>query len=455
MRWLPRLFWLSAWALWLWLGVGLHRELPRDWGPAVRKLPMDFVGFVHDSDIALCNVPLRFEEYQCVDVRTGAKLYEPIKITADGESGVLSLRHGFAVGLCFDASIKEFESASLHSFNLRTGEWKNLHVKPNRIFDVHRIQPWIAVRLENGERNEPRVAVVDVLAGSTLGVWGAEPAPNNAPVDFVQDCWFTGDGDEIVVRISGESLRGKDQIRVEQRLEHWSVSIGPVGEPVPLKRVYGRSTKAAGGRIVASNFGGTVGSFEVLDHRTGASLLDGDFPGLHADGQRRTYPLEACLSPSGHNLLPKSNSLWNIDDRRPIWKGRAQYEEIVAAHPQSSRIGVLEEWTEAAARIGSKSQHWTFAIRDLETGAVVHRVWGTGPISQDFSPSVRYALLKREGADPDDPQPEHVVVDATPNVNWTLLVICQTILALPILMVWAVLKWRRRAAKRQPVEAAT
>src|SRR5262245_1890612 len=38
MFWFKRILWLAAWCVWLWLGFGLHRELPRDLGPAVSKL---------------------------------------------------------------------------------------------------------------------------------------------------------------------------------------------------------------------------------------------------------------------------------------------------------------------------------------------------------------------------------------------------------------------------------
>jgi len=35
-----RLVWLAAWGVWAWLGVGLARELPRELGPPIGKLPL-------------------------------------------------------------------------------------------------------------------------------------------------------------------------------------------------------------------------------------------------------------------------------------------------------------------------------------------------------------------------------------------------------------------------------
>ena len=41
MRWLKRGLWLTAWVVWAWLGVGLHRELPRQAGRLVHRLPFE------------------------------------------------------------------------------------------------------------------------------------------------------------------------------------------------------------------------------------------------------------------------------------------------------------------------------------------------------------------------------------------------------------------------------
>src|SRR4051812_49972279 len=40
MTYLKRFLWLAAWSVWLWLGVGLFRELPREVGPVVCTLPL-------------------------------------------------------------------------------------------------------------------------------------------------------------------------------------------------------------------------------------------------------------------------------------------------------------------------------------------------------------------------------------------------------------------------------
>jgi hypothetical protein len=43
------------------------------------------------------------------------------------------------------------------------------------------------------------------------------------------------------------------------------------------------------------------------------------------------------------------------------------------------------------------------------------------------------------------------VVYRYPTVNWPLLALCQTILALPLVLLWAMLRWRRmRMASAMP-----
>src|SRR3954470_7591683 len=56
-RWLPRFLWLLAWSGWAWLGVGLWRELPRDLGPVVCRLPLgngeQVVGFFKSRPVVV------------------------------------------------------------------------------------------------------------------------------------------------------------------------------------------------------------------------------------------------------------------------------------------------------------------------------------------------------------------------------------------------------------------
>src|SRR5262245_40438674 len=61
MKWFKRGCWLVAWSAWLWLGVGLFREWPRELGPRVAALKVEKgakpLGFVGESDLIAWRVP--------------------------------------------------------------------------------------------------------------------------------------------------------------------------------------------------------------------------------------------------------------------------------------------------------------------------------------------------------------------------------------------------------------
>ena len=75
---LKRLLWLAAWSVWLWLGFGLYRELPRDLGPVVCKLQLtggqSLVGFDDRREEVIAkkrNYSEARDEYAALDVHTG------------------------------------------------------------------------------------------------------------------------------------------------------------------------------------------------------------------------------------------------------------------------------------------------------------------------------------------------------------------------------------------------
>src|SRR5262245_3373880 len=82
-RLLPRSLWLLAWSCWAWLGFGLWREVPRDMGPVVCKLPLAnqdaALGFVDRSGLAVSMFPgpgIYSTGYRVYDVGTGSRVRE-------------------------------------------------------------------------------------------------------------------------------------------------------------------------------------------------------------------------------------------------------------------------------------------------------------------------------------------------------------------------------------------
>jgi len=81
MRWVKRGLWLAAWSFWLWLGVGLYRELPRDLGRLVRTLSLAQNEQVLGFDRSSHNVVTRIDSplsYRLVDAQTGEELGRPV-----------------------------------------------------------------------------------------------------------------------------------------------------------------------------------------------------------------------------------------------------------------------------------------------------------------------------------------------------------------------------------------
>src|SRR5688572_1621593 len=52
---LKRFLWLFAWSVWIWLGFGLYRELPRNLGSSAFMIPLDGkllpLGFVDNGSV--------------------------------------------------------------------------------------------------------------------------------------------------------------------------------------------------------------------------------------------------------------------------------------------------------------------------------------------------------------------------------------------------------------------
>src|SRR5688500_1586855 len=73
---LKRLPWLLAWSVWLLLGFGLYRELPRDPGEQIRRVSLvtgEYAfGFWNQSFELFVGRP-NSNEFRSVDVRNGAE----------------------------------------------------------------------------------------------------------------------------------------------------------------------------------------------------------------------------------------------------------------------------------------------------------------------------------------------------------------------------------------------
>src|SRR5688572_27522565 len=99
-----RFLWLFAWRVWLWLGFGLYRELPRELGPVVSRIPIgkghESLGFIGGSDAVANQEPpiddMVVRTIKRIDANSGKPIGErlgPLSRVADRST--VALQHGF------------------------------------------------------------------------------------------------------------------------------------------------------------------------------------------------------------------------------------------------------------------------------------------------------------------------------------------------------------------------
>jgi hypothetical protein len=75
----------------------------------------------------------------------------------------------------------------------------------------------------------------------------------------------------------------------------------------------------------------------------------------------------------------------------------------------------------------------TIVMVERGTGTVLKRFWWTDFMKLEFESADGTLVAGNQGA-----------IYHAPPVNWPILALCQTILTLPLIMLWAVLRWRRQ-----------
>ena len=449
MRWVKRGLWVAAWSFWAWLGFGLYRELPRDLALASVVRPSNSttlqlinpLGFVGDTD--------RF----AVVLRNGKHLRSFTEIRVyDGATGEVVLQvpgpaYGDLLGdkffspcdgSLFAAVSPDNSEAGLFRLDLESGKWHC--ITTNREVAggaVHPSWPWILFserREDKGEVGRFVVVVVDWKSGKEIF---ARPIPLSIT--------FPGRGarfadDEYRVAIP---LRRKGGAQDDRCWEIWRV-----GKPAGLEAIIedapiGPSPSFAAGRVAFSNPLWTS-AVEVCDFAAAnivfTNMLGEQRPPLPSSPADWRAP--AVLSRSGRRVLGGDPStLWDVDSGAVVW--RASNGALAFGGPQQFAnkgfFGVVEQWDVLWKDWLSKFEYHTFAIRDLETSRLKFRV---GPTKAKIAPSYWNAA-------------ETLAADQAGNVyrvparvNYPLLALCQTILALPLILLWVLLRWHRKRRLR-------
>jgi hypothetical protein len=442
-RWLSRSLWLAAWSFWLWLGFGLYRELPRHWGPVLSTVlgeaeaPLGLIG-----GESLATFRLRPDGDSIVvrvrQIGSGALLREASVGFKNKSSFWFSSRLGIVVG---EIPNHANSAVKLGALDLRTGRWTDLGVMNAQPKQVHANKPLVLLTQSNKNNDEPDVVVADLETGRHVFEWKAtksndvERSLNGSPA-------LLSDGDAILVPVGSKTVEPfsrRDSIEV-WRMEKW-----PTGPERELQgaSIGSEAVASPSGRIAWTDIGTSPTSVHVFDAKVGKIIFS------HPPNARRLKEInyigsvpQSTLSANGRRVMFE-DVLWDVDQGTAVWKSNAM-ERVLLCDGRTTTVG--ESWDKLLGDWANGLSTW--AIRDLGTWRVKYRVWkhgDVGPVpNEDRVDHARRFCVHNNGA----------VREHPPSANWPLLALCQTILALPLILLWAIMRWRRRRRLRHASVAA-
>ena len=442
-RWLPRSLWLLAWSIWAWLGWGLYRELPRGLGTVVFKSPPGSllvpVGFLDgEPTLVLGEFSKDLQSrlgFQVWDVKTG-KLLRRISIESmpDNLTRVnFSSRHATLIVFQRVPNVRgRFRATAINVRNehrVSLGETPLLSV-------FHPTKPWVALYDPKPQLGSSETVIIDLESGQRL----LDRRSDGPFVVLAGQPLFVGDSQIAIPRsaaVEGEEPR-------DAALELWTLP--GTATPARVDRIDGfnmRADFAASDRFTWQDEGGR-GGVHVYDAKEGSAF---SFPWQSDDdfAVSRDWP-DSGIARDGRTVFSKWRmKLWDVDTGRLLWSARNREGplSVQERYPSIDPAGcftIQEFWS-----VGFPNLKWeskSYAVRDVRSGRLLCRMRQ----SKDYflSSDSRYLYDLALGG----------VRSFPPPPNYPLLALCQTILALPLVMLWAVLRWRRyrrlRLASVQP-----
>ena len=445
MRWVRRALWVGAWAIWAWIGVGLARELPREAVVVKSTLQLEeherLCGRLNDGVVvtridAEYGAPSRYRTWE-----TDGRLIHAWKGPLNDSHSSELPRLGFAAGIHTNGTESKSDSRPFQLLNLRTGAWTPLGSSNFLYANEHSTLPWFSVRETGG--GEDNMYVYDVATKKRIFKW-RRPNGDGDRDGQIGAVWFEGEVLAIVMQRELERQKEDDVERRElerQRLERWHVpthslvKTAAINPPGWIELPPGPS-----GRMLLRGRRGVSKSIAVVDARTLKTVFATDDPD---EGDRdweeqsaRRIP-EVKLSASGRMLLSDLGHLWNVDQNCVAWRPRKGSEAFWRYGGTSTDFCVHENWTPLLEKLHLPFKLATMAVRDLETGSVRYRT---------FDSAVEWWQILFKTSVPSD---GFVASSTPPPPNYRVLVFCQTILALPLILLWLALRWRGTRRARQ------
>lgn len=172
---------------------------------------------------------------------------------------------------------------------------------------------------------------------------------------------------------------------------------------------------------------------EVFDVTAGRVVFPKARP---SKGLRRRYG-RRVLSRDGRSILemgqnPGTDRIIDVNSEAVVWKS-ASNEWASALDADGDRFSASETWK--GNLFGRDWEYRDWAVRSLKDGSLLFRCW-TPPFDGESYANEDGSLFFA--------QKEREIHRLPYRANWLLLGLCQSVLALPLILLWAVLRWRRK-----------
>jgi hypothetical protein len=328
--------------------------------------------------------------------------------------------------------------AGIDAIHIVANTWTTL--SEHYAFDtaVHPTRPWLAFREIGHSVNGARqMAVLEWTTGKVIFAW-PEQLPEAEGRAVAGRAAFAGD--RLVVPIGPIPPLGERPRRAY--LEVWNLGPPPRLEKVLRpERIGALSGGAACGRVAWDYEDAVARAAEVFDVDLERVLFSSAVarpylwrePMLHSLDPPVRPPL---LSRSGEAVLDGDPpGIWNVETGAPIWSSsEAQHLKPLL---DEDAFMIVEE-----GKPGWLPSSQTVAVHEFDSGAFRFRCY-----KDDAT------ILDHQNADGSFGVTDKGVVHSPALRADFLFILCQSILALPIVLTWLALRWRRKRERR--IEGAT
>jgi hypothetical protein len=342
-------------------------------------------------------------------------------------------------------------------YDVLKDEWRRLTDRPLDGIALHPSKPWVAMTDGSRPYSRDRVVVVDYQSGEWLFTKTFSEPVDSLNLRFIP----TVDG------VVAPMIHRWNKL-TPTGLQVWRIGRSSVQEEHPnaprISSFRPFSVSQSGSVLVEGRHEGEpwksrwVDVYDFNEKRWLSTLSpEQQQTGKEAIVRWKLHGSNVIIAPSGESVLrllesPKivpaktpgapvlkwgrPGMLIELESGRTIWK--TSPHESVLAPPSRDSFLVYECWHDLWDKWFPNLQFETHARRSLDTGQVLYRT----PSDVGFNPQLVNSNQTLVISD------DNSIHEWPLRVNWRLLLLCQTIVALPLVLLWAILGWRRRRRNR-------